>query len=728
MANNQSISFDEFVKDNQPSNWTREDFLSMTRKDLRYFAVWNGVACVLPKSYAERIAAKPMNVAAAALATEVYSTNESRNVASVRPETHLNTNGGSFTYYPKTVEQVKLSGPVSIRQNAPIPARFEETERYSNLVAVSAFSQTVKVKDGVWRSNVNIDSWNKVCGHQDCEIDVPKLKAFSEQLVGLLSKDGVWLSMSQVARNAVTGGEAMCFVREALNRLEPDLYDWINTKIVCEVLRTFYRVRDKWAFTLKSGKKERLISEKCYEKKKPSDKLARTLAGKYPGCYWYKGGVAPSAQFPSIEGDLKSTLSNVAKATEILGSDSSTSAILAQMRGYSALTDDYGKRIQWILGTVLGLWSTGKEAAIRLTTTGDVDLLASSLNKWRAKIKADLPEKFCTVTSEGMTVNSMKFSFILAQSKDKFKVNVIFHPLIRSRVPAGAVIVYYNEASLPSSHTKGEKPDYDMLSSNLVGEDIRGISQELGSDRQDLGEQGKVEVGEVNDYVVYTIIYGAAPFQSDPAVQRAMVSRTLKIGMWKKPVRVYSWGTAAKFHGVLTTLPAYQLIGWGMEKVGDSYVLPERESSNKFVSIRPAQVITQEEWYRKVAVDARMQPFAFLNPISRYSPISNLPFMSKAGLTFSQQRVESEEGVLIGNLVRVNREEDSAIVEFVPETDILEQIAESEKPKNRLPENTSMILPSSSLSSQVGEQRFVEVDDEDIYEGEETNVVYVEQE
>jgi len=163
---------------------------------------------------------------------------------------------------------------------------------------------------------------------------------------------------------------------------------------------------------------------------------------------------------------------------------------------------------------------------------------------------------------------------------------------------------------------------------------------------------------------------------------------------------------------VLTTLPTYQLIGWGLEKLGDSYPLPERESSNRFVSIRPVQVMTQVEWYKKVVIDARAQPFAFLNPISRYSPISNLPFLSKTGLTFSQARVENEEGILVGNMVRVNREESGLMDEFVPVSDILETSLVGDKVVPTLTKvEKEFVLPSSSSQSgKFEKQTFVEVE------------------
>jgi len=73
----------------------------------------------------------------------------------------------------------------------------------------------------------------------------------------------------------------------------------------------------------------------------------------------------------------------------------------------------------------------------------------------------------------------------------------------------------------------------------------------------------------------------------------------------------------------------------------------------RFVPVELNLFPTQKSWYEKVVRDIKAITVAWLNPISRYSPISNLPYVSKAGVTFSLERVEGEEGVLIGNILTV---------------------------------------------------------------------------
>jgi len=62
------------------------------------------------------------------------------------------------------------------------------------------------------------------------------------------------------------------------------------------------------------------------------------------------------------------------------------------------------------------------------------------------------------------------------------------------------------------------------------------------------------------------------------------------------------------------------------------------------------RIMTQMDWYTLVSIDACKQMVSWLAPISRYSPISNLPRMTKMAATLSRQIVESEAGELIANI------------------------------------------------------------------------------
>jgi len=152
------------------------------------------------------------------------------------------------------------------------------------------------------------------------------------------------------------------------------------------------------------------------------------------------------------------------------------------------------------------------------------------------------------------------------------------------------------------------------------------------------------------DYVIYGPVYGFCPFADDVPVKRAIGNNLSKLGRWKVAPAVYSFGTASNYHGVMSTLPTLSLIGWGFQSTGQG---KWDERTMDFVAVQLTRFSTQKDWYAKVVRDVKAVTVSWLNPVSRYSPISNLPFVSKAGVTFALERVESEEGTLIGNILTV---------------------------------------------------------------------------
>jgi hypothetical protein len=65
---------------------------------------------------------------------------------------------------------------------------------------------------------------------------------------------------------------------------------------------------------------------------------------------------------------------------------------------------------------------------------------------------------------------------------------------------------------------------------------------------------------------------------------------------------------------------------------------------------------TFKDWLGQVSDDCATQIVAFLRPISRYSPISNLVHMSKKGTEIVLSAISGDEGQLIGNIARIERE------------------------------------------------------------------------
>jgi len=622
----QMADLDNLLGTGKKSGWTVEEFQAMDRKVLRYFAAWNGEATTRwPAAYDEMVKEKGFDEEDAALALRVYSTATSKSTINSRPDAYLVTQGGSFEYTPSKVSYMKLNGERVERANAPIPAKFGESDKYSNLVAVTAFcSQLVEVEGGEWKIRLNTDAMGKV--FKGGELDVPGLLIVATRVRKLLSEDKVWITMPPTSRSSVSSEEMMCFVREALGRVPKDSYDALNTIIVCKALNTFRRTGKGWVYRNNDAGK-RVIPSEVFEQIKPSRELERKL-GDFPGCYWYLGGLMVGAIYPEHTGSLETTIAVVNRAREVQGSSTSPTAILGGMREYSGLTDAFGKRMQFVLATVLGLWAKNRKVNVRVDSVGDVVMLVSSLNLWRRRIlEKDTKGIFRYMKENAEVVVDCYYKIVLSKDTDKANLNVKFHELIVSRPEDDAVLVFHHAGSLPTASSKGTVVDYDRHSKSLVPETVDGL-----------------------DYVIYGPVYGGFPFAKDPLVKKMAGSAMAQFVPWKKTPLVYSFGSASNYHGVMSTVEDLTLIGWGFESIGPSK-WDEREM--RFVPVELNLFPTQKSWYEKVVRDIKAITVAWLNPISRYSPISNLPYVSKAGVTFSFERVEGEEGVLIGNILTV---------------------------------------------------------------------------
>jgi len=619
-------NIDQILGSGQASRWTREEFQAMDRKDLRYFAVWNGDASKKwPKHYDALVKEKGgFDEVDAALAFEVYSSSTAKNSMNSRPDAFLVTQGGSFTYTPQKVHYYKLSGEKMERSNAPIPARFGEGDKFGNLVAVTAFcAQLVEVASSEWKIRLNVEAFAKV--YKSSELNIPGLMTVASRVRSILSEDKIWVGLPLTAKSAVTGEEMLCFVREALGRLSKDSYDALNTVIVCKALNTFKKTEKGWAYRMNEEGK-RMISPECFEQRKPSEVMAKKY-GDFPGCYWYKGGVGIRACYPEFDGTIQSVVQIVGRAREVQGSNNSPTAILAGMREYSGLTDEFGKRMQFVLSAVLGVWAQNKAVNIRVDSVGDITMLVSSLNLWKKRIM-DSSSPLFSVTHDGQEVRvQCYFRILLSKDTDKMNLNVRYHDYIVDSPDSGAVIIFHHVGSLPTASSKGVVVDYDKQSHSLIPPHF-----------------------EERDYVVYGPIYGYCPFAEDVQVKRAIGNNLSKLSKWKTVPMVYSFGTASNYHGVMSTLPTLSLVGWGFQSTGQG---KWDERVMEFVVVQLPKFPTQKEWYAKIAKDIKAVTVAWLNPISRYSPISNLPYVSKAGVTFALERVESEEGVLIGNILTV---------------------------------------------------------------------------
>jgi hypothetical protein len=449
----------------------------------------------------------------------------------------------------------------------------------------------------------------------------------------------------------------------------------LNTQIVCEGLQVFEKIKTdngfQWAL-VEDDQGQLLVPKTVYKEVKTSVQNAKALEEQYPACFHYQGGLLVRANFPESLGDMKTAEAAMMKMREIQGPDNSPTAIVGGMRGFSGLTDDFGKRIQLTLAATLSMWMIGRSVDIKLTTTGDCALLVSSLNYWRREIIAAKNPLF------GQDFEKFPdYKLIVPKEGELYNVDTRLHGFVEEEYREDTVKIYFRDASLPTSSEKGKKPDWDVESMKLLpGPVLR------------------------SDYIAFSPIYGIVPFPKDEKCQKVRKNAMANLKFWTRKiargpdlveeevtVHVYTYGTAAKFQGIMSSFKDLHFVGWGAKWVPPKFV--DKVEGEKVVKVKvpgnwdltkevlhsfPLESVkTQEAWFHLVSRDAKAQSFAWLYPIQRYSPISNLPYMSKTAVTIVQSQVEMEGGPLIPYLPNVKLARDRKLFVREAEQDSLLQ-------------------------------------------------------
>jgi hypothetical protein len=604
-------------------------------------------------------------------AAKIVMSAEYRSMSHVRPESFVQTTGGSMEYSPKTVTMTDLSGRTLVRDNLPIPLPFGRTNVFPNVqVVASLCSQIVRNTSGTWESSISTVAWQKTFRSV---INVPGMQMVAKATTTILSRSSSWQAMETIQRNTIQGPELLSFVVSALNQLDPVVYWTLNTMIVFDGLRAFEKRGNEYLHCVDENG-NRVIPAECYTFIDFPDNKAITSS--YPAIAQYNGKLPLELSFPEADGSFESARLAQSRLREVQGSDSSCASLLAAMRGYSGLTDVFGRRVTFLVSATLFCWMKKRSVDIQLSTVGDLSMLISSLNYWRRKIistprDSDVQKMF----SDG--VYECDVRFIVPKASDFRSVPATLHNKLNYYVRADSVYVGFHDVTLPTSDKKGQKVDYDAFSKTLVPGNV-------GS----------------SDYLIYSAIFGDFPFLSDQEVIRTRNS-TLKAVMdvkYKMPY-VFRFGIASGFGGVLSSFADCHLLGFGWEpkeRAKDGSQLFDATSKVLHV-IRLPLVSSQRRWHEIIVEDCAIQVTIFFNPVIRYSGISNLVRQSKEAAVMQLRIVPMESGISLP--LEVSRTEivKREVVDFSPK--ISSSSTTSTLSPSLIPSFLPLPPPASSSSS-----------------------------
>lgn len=631
-AQNKHTTFKQALKMMEATgkaNWTTEELKAIDKKVLRKMAGSNGIATPgIPEEIRQQMKEKGFSNLDQKHALEMLEMSEEKSTAHSRPESYLQTNGGRMHYTPEVVVYRPLSGEVKERANSPIPAEFGELENRDNVVQVTALvSQFVTVSAGAWVSAVNLVSY--VTHFKGTELNTAALPGLISRVTILLNMDNVWQTLTTVARASMTGIAAMVFIRQALNRAPDSAYDVLNTSIVCDLFRIFQNHGGKWTRIMKTAT-EPLLPDTMFEEADCDDETFDMLKDSYPGCYRYKGGERIIPYMPKQDGTLGGALKAGQRLREIQGGNDSATAILAGMKDYSGLTDEFGKRIQACLAVILSLWSMGRKVDLQLLTVGDITIFQSSIHYWRVMLQnKDKPLDGWDPTLPCDLI------YLLPGVEDMQKIPQSYREYVRDNPRDDAVSVHWTKTQIPTGEEKKKVVDYDKSSELVVP-----------------------RYAHSRDFVAFTTIFGAVPFPQDKVTVRRIIQSVSKVDFFKKPtaahptaLHVYRFSNASSFRGILSTIPDLKLVGHGFPLVKGTMKRDKTKETLHFIDLE--EVKSERAWYDRVNEDCSVQVSTFMAPKTRYSPISNLPRMSKNALIVNRATLDAETGNLVGNFVAV---------------------------------------------------------------------------
>jgi len=706
-------------------NYSDAELRSLDRKLLHLVATYNGIAVKSSPALLALLAKKKVLPADSLAANRIMNSFDYRTTVHVRPESYLNTHGGNSEFNPTVVTHKNLSGKTIQRDNLPLPLPFSVERKYDNLIEVAALSaQVVKNDQGVWVSSVNTVSWQKVYAQG---VNAAGMQMVASKVSDLLSQSELWKAMTPIQHNAVQGPEMLAFVTTILNGLSEYDFLELSTIIVLYGLQAMEQRGERWV-VLKDDKNQPLIPSSVWEPVKPTEKT-KGLLQYYPAILKYKGGVPIVVQFPEQVGTFKNALMAQSLLREVQGSDNSCISLLSAMRGYSGMTDDFGRKVQFIVSAILYCWSIGRRVTVQLETVGDLSILVSSANYWRRKIELALgsgADDFAFDRTMQFSVETCVVKFMLPGVSDTKKVVGSLQTAIVGKPVQGSVVVMYDPGTMPTSESKGKPVDFDYYSRRLFP-----------------------SFCEKNDFLFYSIVFGDYPFPMDKEVLRDRHAMTSSFNPLKvtrlvdgheqtvtRNVFVYRHGTASGFRGILSSLEV-SLVGYGhtpiygaksettasVKAVTSSQVAVEKvitvptgyDMTRRTLHRIPLELVkTRSVWYDRVILDCKAQSVIFGNPVIRYSGISNLVYQSKAAAVLNLSLVPLEDGVSSGLIairkagVVVDEE-----VDFTPrETTAQMTTASSQAMAEVEPRAISFPIPTSVQQEEeaVGLDNFFNVD------------------
>jgi hypothetical protein len=598
-----------FIAKEVVRRWTDDQLIALPTKLCKQVGLWNDGVKIDPEL--QIIMAKGdknPTIADKISALKIAQQAMWKKTAHLNIEDSVIKAGGTLFYTPTTIVHTKLDTTTVTYVNSPIPTPVGTEIVRPHIDSVAAFcGQIIRQSGAEWTPQVQ--HLSTVFGSDG--IDISSSAKVASLLIKIIHDDKTWNTLTSVGKLAVTGIRSLVFIKEVLGRVDDIVYDYINTVIVVDCLRAVIKDGSRW--TIRMLGEKNAVSTACYEAKAIKKSYADQFSA-YPAVFLYRGGFIPQLTVPAADGTLVSAVAALSKLRIVAGSDNSPVFLLSGMRGMSGFSDDLGKRLQFTLAATLGMWRSGRQVDIRLSSIGDVAVLSSSLTYWWNKVAGDWK----------LNPDIQWFKFI-APTRAPLNLPEALKTQFISTHREKSVAIWYSDSHLPTSAEKRVAVDYDAASENLVPGDVTG------------------------DFIAYSPIYGASPFAMDQSVDSVLQKRTYTVN---RRYHAFEFGTSNCFRGVISTFANISLFGFGWDKKGPFYDMSE----NPKLVLLPLKLFKyQSEWYKNVVQDCTAAYSLIFTAVSRYSPISSLLYMSKKYVQLDLAQPILDGDPYVADIIRVKR-------------------------------------------------------------------------
>jgi hypothetical protein len=350
------IKIHEVLASVHERRWSDDEIEALTPGQLKEFII----ACYPARKVKDPelkvlYEAKKPSAADKTFASKVSRRSQAEREAHFKTEEAVQSQGGS-QHYTMQEAKVTIGLQVLTRPNTPIPVSFQAKEERKHVQAIAPFcAQIMKLQERRWVLG-DLTVWKKTLGES---IDVTEVQTFGALLLELVNADSSWVTMADAAKSSVTGASMLVFVRDVLNRTSQFGYEMLHTMFVCNILRSFVKVKTSYYVRmLNVDNATAAVKSECYERngRKLNETEKSVLRGRYPGLFYYKGGFLPEVVFPKSDGTLESAELNLRRLREFSMGEDTALMLLSGMKGYSGLCTRNGKKFQFILGATLAAW------------------------------------------------------------------------------------------------------------------------------------------------------------------------------------------------------------------------------------------------------------------------------------------------------------------------------------------------------------------------------------